>query len=105
MAIVDDSKSCRGSINQLIKGLKNFEGISLSYIDTSKLTLKEIEEKVSNLKLGEDILIFLNFQDDVNGNIYSINKSAKIIFENSSVPAFRTDTGVEFGLLGGIIID
>lgn len=105
VAIVDDSKSCRGSINQLIKGLKNFEGISLSYIDTSKLTLKEIEEKVSNLKLGEDILIFLNFQDDVNGNIYSINKSAKIIFENSSVPAFRTDTGVEFGLLGGIIID
>lgn len=105
VAIVDDSKSCRGSINQLIKGLKNFEGIGLSYINTSKLTLKEIEKKVSNLKLGEDILIFLNFQDDVNGNIYSINKSAKIIFENSSVPAFRTDTGVEFGLLGGIIID
>lgn len=59
MAIVDDSKSCRGSINQLIKGLKNFEGIGLSYINTSKLTLKEIEKKVSNLKLGEDILIFI----------------------------------------------
>jgi len=105
VAIIDESKSCNGSINQLIEGLRNFKGISLSYIDTSKLTLEEIEEKVSNLKLGEDILIFLNFQDDINGNIYSINKSAKIIFKNSSVPAFRTDTGVEFGLLGGIIID
>ncbi|MFK4785116.1 ABC transporter substrate binding protein [Fusobacterium sp. MFO224] len=105
VAIVDNTKSSYGLKNQLTESLKNFKDLKIEYIETSKLHKKEIENKLSNLKLGEDILIFLNFLDDLDGNNYCVEKASKFISENSSVPIFRTDTGVEFNLLGGYVID
>ncbi|MDP0494085.1 MAG: ABC transporter substrate binding protein [Fusobacterium sp. JB021] len=105
VAVIDDTKSSNGSKNQLIKSLENFKDLKINYIETSKLSRKEIGERLSSLNLGEDILIFLNFLEDLNGNSYCVEKASKFISENSSVPVFRTDTGIKFGLLGGQIIN
>lgn len=105
VAIVDDTKTSDGSKNQLIRALEDFKNMSISYINTSQLTFEEIQKKLSNLKLGEDILIFFNFNNDREGNSYNVKQASTIISKNSSVPVFRTDTGIEFGLLGGTIID
>lgn len=104
LAITDNTKSALGTRKQFNEAMKN-KNFSVEYMNTSEMKKKEITDRIS--KLDETtILIYLNFLDDADGNIYTVGQSSNIIFNNSSIPCFRTDNdSIGYGFLGGKVLD
>ncbi|OJF76026.1 MAG: hypothetical protein BKP49_09415 [Treponema sp. CETP13] len=102
-AITDNTISAAGTREQL-ESVMGEHNLALKYINTSELTPQEIKNILGSLN-KHSILIYLNFRNDVLGNDYSEKKAAKFVFDNASVPCFRTDyPNIEYGLLGGIVL-
>ena len=103
VVLVDSSPTGLSDFVEFMKFKENHEDLSSTVINTSYYTANGLKEVLNNLG-DDDVILFLDFGADGNGNAYSLQNAASFISENApSVPIFRlTSADVGFGVLGGI---
>lgn len=101
VVITDDSSAGKGSANQVMKERETFPNMSFSVFNCSTMAADEIREKIG--EYGRDtILIYGVFNEDGEGNRYSLPQGIEMITSSAKIPVFKADeAGVGNGLLGG----
>ena len=102
--LIDDTTTGIGFYKNLEPYINEgtYENLDFSVLDASVMTKHEILEKVSSLG-RMDILLFMSFFEDYDGNTYSLADGISAITEVTSVPVFRLSASVVgYGSLGGI---
>lgn len=104
VGITDSSNVGNTKTQQFHALAKTFPDLKQEIVNCSDLSLKEIQEKVGSYDKNT-ILLYLNFQEDGEGNHYTISQSTQILVDAANAMIFRGDeTGIENGLAGGCII-
>jgi signal transduction histidine kinase/CheY-like chemotaxis protein len=103
LAVVDNTDYAEGNLEQLLAAVKDTP-LTLEILTTSYHSQKQIIQKLEQLT-GNTIVLYLNFLNDADGNIYSAQQSAALMYRHSAVPVFRAlDADIDFGLLGGFVL-
>lgn len=75
--------------------------LAFEILDTMELTRDEIIKKLSAYT-DDTILVYLNFTQDKDGNIYGMDESYRFITDSTKLPLFKADeSGIGMGVLGG----
>ena len=104
IAIVDDTVTGIGEQQQFFAQKEKYPELFFGVINSSKLTKKQIIEKISNID-KDTILLYLILSEDVNGNIYTNEQICNILNKYAQVPVMRfVQAGIGEGVLGGNIV-
>lgn len=89
------------AVNERFMELKDSIDLDFELLDMMELSRDEIVGKISSY--GDDtILMYLNFTQDKDGNIYGLDESYRFITDITKLPLFRPDQiGIGMGVLGG----
>jgi diguanylate cyclase (GGDEF)-like protein len=101
--VVDSSIAGQGDYVEFMKFKDEHPELKSTIINTAYYTSKGLEELLGSLG-REDVILFLDFTLDGDGNNYSLQNAADFLAENApNIPIFRVASAdVEHGVLGGI---
>lgn len=105
VAIVDETPAGIGNQGQFNLAMKNFNGMSVRYIDASTMTRQQLASEIS--KVGSDsIVMLLDASTDVTGTYYPLSTTASYVSNASNVPVYRASMGgVGNGIAGSGFVD
>lgn len=104
LAITDGTISGQSFTAQLMSQRKNYPDLEFSLLNCSEYTEDEILHTIHGIG-GDTIVVFLSFNEDKTGHVYTFPEAVQLLSQNSSAPLFRFDeAGIGQGLLGGIVI-
>lgn len=104
VAFTDDTYTGIGDTEQFAKNKSYFPDISFETVDSSKYTLDELSQKIS--EFGNDtILLYLGMFTDKNGQYHPIQEFTRLFNQYAKVPVYRVNYGgIGSGILGGKIV-
>lgn len=89
------------AMDELFREIGKSVDLDFEIMDMMAYTREEIIEKVSSFG-DETILLYLNFTQDKDGNLYGMEESYRFLTEITKIPLFKPDQGgVGMGVLGG----
>lgn len=104
VGITDSTVSGKGSTKQFLECRKDFPGLKFSTFDCSKMTKKEIGEKIGSYR-SNTILLYLIMTNDSEGNTYSNTEAVEYLEKYAKVPLYKADeVGIGSGIMGGVVI-
>ena len=103
VAIVDGTTTGQGEYVQFMNFIENYPDQKYRILNTSRYSKKGIQDYLATMD-DRTIILYLDFVEDGEGNIYTLESAAGMISENvENVPIFRTSSAdVENGVLGGV---
>lgn len=104
-AIVDQTPAGIGNRAQFDFELRNYDDMSVRYVNASNLTRGELAAEIASL--GADTILFLlDANTDRTGNVYTLEESVAWVTNASNVPVYRTASGgVGSGIAGSTFLD
>ena len=102
-AIVDGTNTGQGQFVQFMEFIQKHPDQEYSILNTSRYSRKGIRDYLKALG-DDDIILFLDFLEDGDGNIYALDTAGKFISQYApNVPVFRVASAdMENGVLGGV---
>ena len=102
-AIVDATTTGQGEFVQFMEFISKHPEQSYSVLNTSRYTQEGIKDYLSDLD-EDDIILYLDFLEDGEKNIYTLQSASHFISEYAkNVPIFRvSSSNIENGVLGGV---
>ncbi len=103
VAIVDSTNTGQGEFIQFMQFISNHPDQKYAILNTSRYSREGVKKYLQ--ELGEDdIILYLDFVEDGNDNIYTLSSATKFISTYApNVPIFRTSSAdIGNGVLGGI---
>ena len=89
------------AMNELFREVEQSVDLRFETLDMMALTKEQIIEKVSSFG-DETILLYLQFTQDRDGNLYGMEESYRFLTDITKIPLFKPDQGgVGMGVLGG----
>ncbi|MBF9000858.1 MULTISPECIES: ABC transporter substrate binding protein [Vibrio] len=102
--ITDGTTTGQADLNNALSYREQFPNFSLKILDLSRLTWKELSEKL-NVADDTDAALLLSAFNDKNKVNLTFNESLKLIVSASKVPVFHLyDQGIGKGLVGGVLV-
>lgn len=103
VAIVDGTNTGQGEYVQFMNFISQYPDQKYKILNTSRYSKNGVREYLGNLD-ENDIILYLDFVEDGDGNIYSLEAATKLISQSvNNVPIFRTSSAdIENGVLGGV---
>lgn len=103
VAIVDSTNTGQGEFVQFMQFISNHPDQQYAVLNTSRYSKEGVKKYLQELG-DEDIILYLDFVEDGNGNIYTLSSATKFISKYApNVPIFRTSSAdIGNGVLGGI---
>ena len=104
VAVVDGSITGRGEYALFQDTSAEYQALTYSVINTADYSRAGLIDALQNLGQN-DIILYLDFLEDGDGNVYTERTAATLLSENApDVPIFRVSTSnVSYGVLGGIV--
>lgn len=104
VAIVDDSLTGDADRRMFYSMAGQTPQLHFTEINTSLLTLEELRQRIRALG-RQDLVFFLTFSEDAQGNTYSLEDGAELIRSYATVPVFRmVPDGIGHGFVGGRVL-
>ncbi len=101
VGISDHSLTGLGMTDAFLAVEKDFPDMELETLDMMELTRSEIIDTFSSYS-DDTILLYLNFTQDKDGNIYGMEESYHFLTDYTDLPLFKPDEGgIGIGVLGG----
>ncbi len=101
VGISDHSLTGLAMAEQFREIKSTIEDLDYEILDMMDMTREEITEKISSFG-KETILLYLNFTQDKDGNIYGMKESYHFLTSITDLPLFKPDQGgIGMGILGG----
>lgn len=92
LAIVDQTPAGIGNRGQFDLAMESFDDMSVSYVNASYLTRRELASAVAGA--GENTIVFLlDANNDSYGNVYSLDSSVDYVTSASNSPVYRASMG------------
>ena len=89
------------AMDELFREIGKSVDLDFEIMDMMAYTREQIIEKVSRYG-DETILLYLNFTQDKDGNLYGMEESYRFLMDITKIPLFKPDQGgVGMGVLGG----
>ena len=89
------------AMDELFREIGKSVDLQFEIMDMMAYTKDQIIEKVSAYG-DETILLYLNFTQDKDGNLYGMEESYRFLMDITKIPLFKPDQGgVGMGILGG----
>lgn len=105
LAVVDDTPTGVGDKAQFDLAMQNFDDINVRYVNASALTRNQLASAVSAAN-DKTIVFLLDANNDLYGNVYSLDDTASFISSASNYPVYRGSMGgVGSGLAGSGYLD
>ncbi len=92
LVIVDQTPAGIGNRSQFDLAMRSFEGMDVHYLDASYLTRDELTAAVAGAEAG-NIVFLLDANNDLNGNVYTLEDSVAAITNASNTPVYRAAMG------------
>ena len=104
VAVVDGSITGRGEYALFQETSADYSAFTYSVINTADYSRNGLIEALQKLT-DDDIILYLDFLEDGDGNIYTERTASTLLYENAAnVPIFRVSSAnVGYGVLGGIV--
>ena len=103
VAIVDGTNTGQGEYVQFMRFISNYPDQKYKILNTSRYSEEGVRNYLS--ELGDDtIILFLDFGEDGDGNIYTLESASKFVSDAAPmIPVFRTSSAdLGRGVLGGV---
>ncbi|SFF99305.1 diguanylate cyclase (GGDEF) domain-containing protein [Lachnospiraceae bacterium C7] len=107
VAIYDNSLTGEEAKEQFFKLKDKYKNYKFTGINASTLTPKNFENELEKLNVKNDIVLYLNVEENASGEHYSLDHATKIVVDAcKNAPVYRTTPGGEGkGVIGGKSID
>ena len=101
--IVDGTTTGQGEFVQFKEFIENHPNQKYEILNTSRYSRNGVKQYLSQLS-ETDIILYLDFLEDGDGNVYGLNNASKFICQYAAdVPVFRVSSAdVGNGILGGV---
>jgi len=103
VAVVDGTNTGQGEYVQFMKFIEDHPDQAYQILNTSRYSKEGVVNYLGELG-SNDIILYLDFGEDGDGNIYTLEYASELIANSvDNVPIFRTSSAnVGHGVLGGI---
>ena len=104
IAVMDRSITSRGEYALFQSASEDYSKFSYSIINTMDYSEKGLCDALSKVD-SDSILLYLDFLEDGDGNIYTERTASKLLYENApNIPVFRVgSSNLSGGIIGGIV--
>lgn len=101
LGISDHSLTGLGMSKEFLEIKKSFPHLDFEVLDMMELGRSEIIDTIGSLS-DDTILLYLNFTQDGDGNLYGMEESYHFLGSITDLPLFKPDQGgIGMGILGG----
>lgn len=106
IAVSDNTSTGRGELKEFYIVSKKYPNKEFIDVNTSNCTKEELE-KMFNDFTKDDLVIFLNMQEDKEGDVFSLDEAMKFVAKNcDKVPVYSSSViGINTGIIGGKSVD
>ncbi|MFH2129456.1 MAG: ABC transporter substrate binding protein [bacterium] len=103
LVITDNSPTSISTIKSFIPVLKTF-GDRINFHFTEQMAVADLQQSLQGLS-PEHAVLLVNYTRDIDGNLFSMEESARIISLSSPVPVYALwDSYLGSGILGGLLV-